>query len=543
MSSTQQIRFGGDTWAKGTRGVVAAHATDKPRIENMRVWTDGLLGPRPLFTAAEVLVDSSSGSIYQNNVLIWPAQWHYTVVDVDPVDVWCVARTGELRVYKQLDGSLWDTITIASMTIDDQNPPLYQINERLWLFDGNILRLEGLTTDTSLYPTHTDVSAAIATAFGHFAFNCKGSTVHQGRAFYWGDALLDAAGTLGPRSRVYYSDTVVTGGDAAYGTFTSASQYFDVDGRVKGCVSVGAVLYVWTEGGRWSLMQGSGNPENATFSDLGYGKIPQEDTWPAAHDQYALFLSSDNMSVVTLNAGGDIDDFELGYLGFDTDATPYGNKDAPMPATSSNIDSIMVPSPYGTLNRQQYNNVWTDETWGVPDTSGRFQVRVDEINGKEMLATQNTLVTPIEWSIYERPVANNEPSRTAGGTWTEYIEDYDDSPGTVVLPRIFNPTKQVRVKRVVIDGVTWESAGTDYPAAALTVKVDDGKSSTATLTLGPGATPLGSVADSPKKPIRLVATGAPTAYTHFSDITIDGIKGFAIESVTVEFEISEGLVQ
>lgn len=542
MSTTQTLRFGIGDWSKGTRGILTPSATDKCLIENMRVYSTGLLGPRPLWSAAVATVDSSSGTIYQNDTVIFPAEYSYPEIDTNSFGVWVVLRTGEVRTYLQSNGTLHGTTTHASLVIRDEQLSVTEIRPDLYLVGGFLLDISGPAADGTPNTTLTSVEAAIVTEFGVYGFNCEGSTLHQGRAFYWGEAR-NATVTLST-NRVYYSDSVITGGDTAYAEFTDevGAQYFDVDGRVQGCVSVGPNLLIWTESGQWTLMQGSGNPANATFSAIGGGPIPGLGVTPAEIDNTAIFPSSDGMSLVTISAGGQIDDQSLAYLGHLTDARSYGSRPQPTPGTSSLQNSALVASVFGTDFRHKVNGIWTEETNGISAASGYFVTRTHETDHQEHLIFQNNLLIPIEWSTYVREIAADGPSRTAGGAWAEYSETYTDSPGRLVLPRIFAPNKQVRIKRVVIDGYTYESTGTDFPAASLAVKVNDGQGSTNTLALGPTNDVLASVPDA-ITPIRITATPGPLPYTHFSDVSLETLIGISIEQITVEFEVSEGLIQ
>ncbi len=543
MSKTNRRRFGPDTWVQGTRALIEPHATSKPLIENMRVWSDGLLGPRPLWTDPVINITDANENIA---TLIRPAEFVYLdeyyegYLSVSPSYVRFYNRSGTLLA------------EASATTQTGRHMTATRITDTHWLVGKMWINLRRDSVSVGTWPIVTvDANAALKTAFSLFTHTVKGSTVHQGRAFYWGYGS-DAVAVPYPSNRVYYSDSVVASGYSAYHTFSSATQFFDVDGEVLGCVSVGSNLMIWTREGRWFVMQGSGDPATATFSYLGTGKIPNADRWPLIWDRTVYFVSSDETSLVSINAGGIVEDRELAYLGFrKTPAAFYSgskgtpNDDSPVvPALSSLYNSALFPY-LNTSARHNRSGVWTEETWDWTDldidADNEYQVAIDERNGREMLAVWDS---GSDWNIHEREIMNDEPSPSPAGDWSEYSEDYVDVPGRVVLPRIFEPDKQVRIKKVIIDAVTWESTGTFHPAATMTVKVNDGKATTTPLTLGPASDPLSSVPDTDRKPIRIVATGAPTSYTSFSDVSLEDIEGIAIETVMVEYEIvGTGLVK
>ena len=539
MSTTERISFGVDTWRKGTRGLEAAHSTDRPYIKNMRLYKDNRLGPRPLWQA--YLASISLGGA-NTSTLVFPVQYNYGNAAEPNTDGFAFIQAATARFYNYDDTSVHyaeDTVSgIDTAWFDRQRP--VQITDVLWLYGPLLIDMSGPAPATPKAFTVTDVTTPLETAYSLTTFVCYGSALHQGRVFYWG---ADFSGTTYDNTqRVYYSDSVITGGEAAYGTFTSATQYFDVDGVVAGCVSVGSNLFIWTRDGKWTVMQGSGDPAKATFNYIGEGRIPDTQALPVRVGNIALFLSSDGQAVVTLNAGGTLDDVTWGHLGVTAEPEEYFTAVSASPAANPRLNTILLPGPGGSIHGKHFwNGMWADDS-SLTD-SYTFYAR----NGANVeFREYSTLPSPFTtWykRVQIRDMGVSSPSASPATDFSEYAELYSTSSvkGEVHLPRIMAPSKQVRVSRVIIDGVVW--AGSTYATPGLTVTIADGKGNSTNLTLGPGADPIGDLGDGAALPVRLVATGAPTAYTHFADVQITGLVGVAIENVTVEYEISEGPIQ
>jgi len=525
MSSTSVVRFGDADWRKGTRGLLLPHATDKAVIRNMRVYANGLLGPRPLWEDPVVIATPGSSST------IIPAEYRYL----------STASSG----YMTIEGSyvrFYNTVGTlrAEVSVTTQAtllPSITRVSDTLWLVGDCLIDLATDTSSAVPFPiTVNRFDTDFRSVFGVTSWLPSGSAVHQGRAYYWGGAYDASSIRLNP-NRVYYSNSIITDGYDGYYSVDSAAQYFDVDGEVKGCVSVGSTLYIWTREGRWTMMQGSGDPANATFSNMGVGKIPADEKWPQHIDQAAVFQSSDGMSIVTLLPGGSVDDQSLTYLGFDETARGYTEDSPPAISVSSLHNATLIPGLAGEdVARYHWNGVWSDETWGVAtevvSSNAGYQVRADEIYGRESLMVHQS---GGDWHVYNRDIVPDGPSLSAAEDYSEYAELYTaDAAGFVQLPRIAEANKQTRINRVIIDCVF--SSGADAPSPGLTITVEDGKGNSTDLTIGPGPDVFNDETGS----VRLVGTGAPTAHTHFSDISISDIQGILIEGVTVVVDTSEG---
>jgi hypothetical protein len=533
VSTSQTVKFGAQTWQKGTRGLLSPHATDKCRIENMRFYDDGSLGPRPLWLADDTEFDVKFGA----NAKIFPARYNYGDGAAPQTEGYFIVEGADWEYYRDGTSTAYAEFTGSLTFAGDEHSSLSQIDDENWLLDEYLITLAGPAPATPKTIDVTDVGAAIDTKFGGGDnIQCRGSVIHQGRAFYYGPMFSGTAYDFS--NRFYYSDPYNAAGHG-YGVFTSAEQFIDVDGVIKGMTSIGANLFIWTEEGEWYMLQGRGDPSLGTLNSLGKGRIPGQNRFATRHDRKAMFLSSDTQTIVTLNEGGGFDEDALSYLGGDTTAVPY-NEDAPgAMAISSLQNSILQPFYLSTLARHRYNGVWADEAWGVT-TYGAFVVATSEYLEREHLIVRVQGASTL-WTVYKRQITQDSPNSSGGGAWAEYAETENME---LDLPRLSDPVRQVRVKRIVIDARTWESTGTFWPSAAMTVKVEDGKGNLNTLVLGPDSQPLSGVDDVANSPIRIVAT--PTEmlpYTHFSDVQFSAMIGVAIENVSVELEISEGPIQ
>ena len=521
MSSTNRVRFGADIWSKGHRGLEKAHTSQRASIKNMRLYTNGILGPRPL---------------WEDYVIQFDNAFHDTDTRIMCVHdgVMSIASTGRYKNY--------GSNTTVTTTTDTRDLERYVRHEALGYqkYMVGTLLLDTLAAESVI--TADDALTDLGTQFS--ITNTINVMTHQGRAFFWG-----GGGSL--PYRVYYSDSVVTAGDAAYYTITGSDQYFDVGYNVEGVASLGANLLIWDDSGNWTIMQGTGDPAEATFNSLRDGRIPRNIP-PSILDGELIFHSDDDQALVVVNGAGQMDDETLRHLGRSETNTrttwnPADEPIAPVPAVNSAGNTMIIPN-YDKSGLHLYNGVWTYEEWDIsttlltvgPGASPLLQVDVDQGNNKEILAIASYNAVGTTWDVHERDLTVSAPSTSAIGDFSEYAESYANAYGEVILPRIMDPTKQVRVKTVIIDGVTWSQTEATYPAAGLDIVVSDGKGNDTTLTLGPTATPFSDQPNGTETPIRLVGTGAPTVYTSFSDVKITNLVGVGIESVTVEFEISEG---
>lgn len=531
MSSREVVRFGAETWAKGDRGRLGAHASDQGVIQNFRLWDDGALGMRPLWD-----IEFDLGASFGIDALVVPCRYDYGFNPDPAAEGFLVVDDDQWEFYE------WGTATAYAeynsvLTFNgDRYSSVTQIDALHWLIDEFYVTMQGAAPATPKVFGVADVGAAIDTAFGGGStFQCEGSTIHQGRAFYFGQMFSGTTYAAG--NRIYYSDDVSLLG---YNTFSSASQFFDVNGTVRGCASVGANLFIWTEEGYWYMLQGRGDPSLGTLNSLGKARIPARRRWPAILDRKAIFLSSDGEAIVTVSEGGKIDDETLGYLGSTTGPSSYTAVAPSSPASSSLSNSIIVPLS-DTTAYHFYNGAWVRESWDNEASVGDdfIHVGIDDINGQETLAVWRGGFIG-DWRIYRRPISVDGPSTTAGGTFAEYDEEEANYVG---LPRIFNSTNQVRIVKLTLDVRAWGD-GTFYPQAVASIRVTDGKGVTTTLVQGPESSLMADVGAVNGESHRLNAyPDSALPFTHFSDITFVASRGIAIEAITVEFEVSKGPVQ
>ena len=523
MSESKNVRFGPETWSKGSRGKVRAHATDKALLENVHVWTDGLLGPRPWWQDNSVTL---SANITATSKIV--AAISDDDVNGNGYTGLLAVSTNEVEFYRSDDNyaSSWANNATGVATAH-RNSWVSQADRFKYLVGDYLIEMEG--SGANITATLADIS----TVFNASAtFGITGSCVHQGRAFYWGSRSL--GGGLWARNEIFYSDAY------DWVVFASTAQQFQVDGAVAGAVSLGQNLVIWTTHGQWYVLQGRGDPATATLNYVGLQRIPPIFQQPAVMDNQAYFMSSDGGALCVVGPNGHVNDKQFLHLGEGTDPSATSSaSDYLDPAASSRFNSLVIPLQGDRNYLSSYEGIWYEEYLSGALYDDK-QFTINEETGRNYLIEWNTSTS--RWDVYYRPVADtNLDSDLASGSFaTGFLET---TAAEVHLPRIHESTKQVRVRRVIIDGMTWASSSTTKPNAELTVKVTDGKGGDHTLTLGPASQPLSSVPNTSRTPIRITATpNTVLPYTHFSDVWFDAMQGIAIESVTVEAEVSQGPV-
>jgi len=516
MSQRKTKQFGTSTWKKGSRGLLGPWATDQARIVDMRLALDGSLIPRPRF---EEYIDLTSRT--SNSAVVFPARYFDTSIPTYR-DGYFIGDSTSCAFH--LSGSASSFATGTGLAAVDTNTTITQISGTQWLAGHWLIDLKGTTGITV-----TNVFTALEAAFepGTRTTTVNGSTVHQGRAFYWG-TIYNASSVLEQANRIWYSDPY------DYSVFTSATQFFDVDSDVEGCASVGSNLFIWTITGDWYVLQGRGDPADGTLNSLGKGRIPGLRRMAVRQDNALYFLASDKSAIVRVTEGGLIDDTSLGRLGFDADGEIYISNLAPTPTASSLSNSIYVPNDIPESDefhaRHLWNGCWTEETLSGSLSFTTSFVGTNESNNTEMLAH----FVGGNWVINQRQILAKGPIEDVGA-----IVHAEEPEGVIGLPRIYDPMHPVRVGRVIIDGRYWK--GGDYSNPTLGVTAVDGKGGTHTSETGPSADALATLPDGEGVPIRMVVQPASdgfTPWTHFVDLTIDSLFSIAIENVTVEYEVS-----
>lgn len=525
IEESKTVVFGPDLWRQGTRGV-AGSFSGRPYISNMRLYADGSLGPRPRWKRYGQEV-SGGATTYGDSVTdtIFPTPC-YTVAALD--------QDGFLVVNSTDVDFVWSTTshnsTNAGADPTDTNGPhswVSRVNEYEWIVNLLWINLVNPTLGTfNTFSIRTDLEATFTLGAGANTFVFCGGALHNGRYFIWGYDVT----TNGVRSytnRIWYSDQY------DYDTFTSADQFFDIDGEVSGAASLGPNLLIWNNTGEWYILQGGrDDPANGTLTPLGPNRIPAACRPVARYDGVLLFEGSDQQSMVVVSPTGDHDDVSLLHLGFIEDLIQFDYPTPPgYPAASSINNVAFVPyisalTPHGY---HQARGVWTEETWGL-DTEDNHQLSMEERLGFECLAVLDD--TGPDWKIFTRQMYVDGPEEDDGADPFAEVQN-----GAVHMPRLWEPDMEVRVTRVIVSGRYWK--GDDHSALAMTCSIDDGAGSTHSTT---ASETFSSYSDATGGgPYRVVfkPNGDGMPFTRYSEVKLTGIVSFSVEEVTVEYEVSQ----
>jgi hypothetical protein len=519
VSETKYAAYGVDDWMKGDRGTAHPSNTDKAKMVNVRVYRDGSLGPRPRWE-----FDGSTNTGTGVNARIWPARYRYgggfspgvsgfVVVGVGVLDFYEWGNTVD-RPYAEYTG-----LDSPAASLESQHT---RIDETRWVIGGQLIDLAGPSPATPKTIALTEISATIDPAFaGSDNVYIRGAAQHQGRTFYWGSIFSGTS--YSARNRLWYSDPY------APVTFSSATQYIDFDGgTIEGALSLGANLFVWTSAAEWFVIQGRGNPADATVNAIGPGRRPLLGRPPARLDNTALFFSSDLLALIVLTEDGSMDEVVLGHLGART-ATPSFEVLSAVtwlaPAADGEINAVILTME-GANARSMHNGVWTTEDWNIAQDStfpNSEQVGVCPQGNAEMLATYRH-PSGGTWDVYIRESVIDKPQLAGSGSDETFV-------CTLGLPRMIEPNSNLRVRSVTIDCRTWSATN---PLPSLAVSVADGNNATTAFTTGPNSSSLASVGEG-EQSHQFIFTSAPLPFSQFSDITIT-FNGLVIENVLVEFE-------
>lgn len=548
MSEKRLLTHGKELWQRGTRGVLSPDHTDRAALIDMRQYPDGGLGPRPRWKRyGQTAVGGARryGSapddalqFMQQNVLGTERYGLLVVGGTETNFHWLQQAVGVPPVHQSLL-----TPVSAPRTASRENTHfITRIASQSWLIDGQVFTLDGLDFNTIGV---ADCVGALTVRFGltGLVFALTGSAVHQGRAFFSGRALSALGGGVTGANRVYYSDA------QDFAVFTSASQFFDVDGTISGLASTGNNLLIWTRDGTWYVLQGRGNPANGTLTKLGRGPVPHPLSVSANLRDTLVYQREGLHGMVMVGPGGALEDGAAAHLAFEAAPISYTRPIAGAVASSRHA-VLLVPGDYGDPTqlkspgppRAFHMNAgsWASETWsgfaGLSGEDRRFQVGLDEDLGTEALFVWNQAGPG--WEVYTRPMTVSAPPADVVGD--PYAED---PAGQVELPRISEPDSQSRVLRVIADVRYW--SGTGYGAPSMGVRVLDGRGDTTALIQGPAAAALASLPAASGASVRLVYTpDAMLPYTHLSDVSLFDIRNIVVDRVTVEVEtISRGPIQ
>lgn len=521
MADRKTISFDAGTWLKGTRGQVATAASDgRPSLVNMRLYPDGGLGPRPRWRRWGNT--ASGGAIFYGDTNQGHVQFvRFTTSTPSLIDQrgLVVVGSSNTRGHYISGGSHQTLSNIATVTAQG-GPFIDRITDTQWMMNGLYIVTNG-NTNISV----TSAQAALATRFGLTAadFRLTGQAIHQGRSYFSGPSIpaLSVHSITAP-NRVYYSDA------NAYATFTSATQFFDVDGYIQGMASTGNNLLIWTREGIWYVLQGRGNPANGTLTKLGPGQVPHkynDGTTPNLRDNL-LFSRSGRNGLVSVGSGGGMDDAALAHLAFvgTADSTNYSVRGA----ASGRHGTAIIPDQNTAMAAYVLNRgSWSYETWGMSSQNASY-AGMDEDEAEEALFLY---VSGSGWAVYRRPMFITAPEAAISG------DAFAETPtGIVRLPRIMDPMQDTKITRVIIDARYWKGASYDAPDMDVLVGTGfDGP--TSTFVQGPSDGLLSGLANESGIEVRLEYTpDGAMPFSHMNDVVIQNITSIVIDKVTVEFE-------
>lgn len=514
---SELVRFGPETWAKGSRG--AQHPSlGRARMVNMRVYRSGLLGMRPGWGSLGVSDNGTQvplglGKQIDDRLLA--------------SGILTIRTSGEILYREFASGTATTTTgTVLSGVVgggvwhhDYVNP--YTIVIGAW-YQITAEQVYAGVTPTFKRLQVNQITVGFVTTFGLGVTDTIPSraVIHQGRAFVFGPppaGEADANGWTNPQ-RIYYSDAY------AYDTYSSASQFFDVDGAVIGAISLGSSLFFYTEEGNWYVLQGRGDPALATLNTLARNeRVPFSPSDVTVVDNTAFFIPRDRTTLCVLASNGQLDTTELVAYGpemeprntvFLDDEDRNGR-----PAGSGELNSITLPftleGETDTFARQFQNGVWMEDEWSVaggPDMLVVPQSRIEVFLGSTWHARPLTI---------ERPSNSDDEVGTSG----EVI-------GRVELPRIDAQHQQrLRVSHVEVQGQYWRGSGYSQPAIGITVRTPSGDTS-----LTPDFTPT---TDGEGQSFRHTVTAPSMKLEEWAEVILLDLEGVAIEHVSVALEIED----
>lgn len=492
MSENTHLTFDASTFANGDRGHLHPQQ-GRPKLTNMRMTRSGLLCVRPGWGSR------SGGPDATFPLMPAVAYDSYSVSPVTSGVVWAnyTGASGHYVGFTNRSGTSYTESYAGAgfaFGFESNLSHMARISPFEFILDARVI----ITVGTSSVSLSNDLYTNMAATFGLGDLTVPGySVVHQGRGFYFGPPSYNGLTPWTNRGRVYYSDPY------AYDAFDSASQYFDMDGSVVGGVSLGSTLYFWNTDGDWYSLTGRGDPSLGTLTKLSQGqRIPQSNAEWTVVDGLMFFVSTDDTVCMF---DGTVDDKTLRHL----DVAEYSRL-----GSSSVVNTIVSESISFA------EGVWVaDESSAVGDTYA-YTTDVMPISGLNYDVAAGNLV----W--YDR-VANPEGISSDRGE--------SGMTGTVVLPRISDPEKRVRIRKVVVDFIVDPSVGT--PDGDVTISSASGDTS---LTEGP-TNGLFSGLSGSEQYRRLVWTGMPS-YEDYYDVKLENLRHLGIVQVDVWVERSQGLI-
>ena len=550
MPTKKQVQdFGAETWSKGTEGrlnQVASHG--RAQIIDARYTKRGSLAPRPpwhrygVSTSGQFPVVISTETL-SDLVTFYVGKYKADVLAI-PKSCLVVVEPERITVYEL---PKWPTSATLPI-IANEVVLLAGAGDKFG--HGHITPIgdtEVLVNTTHILlredPDTGDAITAI-TGLGNLAAAftdpsnaviINGSTVHAGRAYYFGEWYTSDGEWrhLHAPGRVVYSDPF------DYTTFSSSDQYFDVDGEIAGMGAVGSNLFLWTKDGSWYVQQGQGDPDTSPLYNLGKFRINNREQQVGVLNNSLIFEPSDGRTICTIGADAAMDETTLGHLNqnqvsYLSDGPPIDEIDLSRPCINPITDTATVISqgPYLTNHT---NGVWTYDT--RPDWwDGRVAMLPDPVTG-------------FEWAVV--------PVDIGGGDWVHHLyrryaeydktgwmyqdRDYHEEVSAYVkLPRLDAPGHaNIRVTAVTIDvGISsYTPAGVNrYHDPTMTVQVTT-PSGTNTLISN---TPVEDYTDLPvdmQARLRFTPNGV-LPFNHFAEIVLHFIS-MEVFKVSVEYEIQD----
>lgn len=544
MSVIDTAVFSASTWQQGTRGRLDPGATTLARLKDVWVCRDGLVRPRALWDYQ--FNTDAEGPTATNGGMTGPwwtgAYRGDNQLTTNQLFMFYVNSSSDFVAMMDEDGTDTD-LTSADpswelMGADYGNDYVWftRIDRTKYLVMSDYLVSNDPDFGSGSWPsgpevTVTSARTAIDTAFSLSSFQCWASTVFDGRAFYAGTAF----GTQGG-GRIYYSDLY------DYTTFSSATQFFDVDGNVLGMVPLGSSMFIYTDASRWYSFVGGADPSTAVLRFLGHQTTPKwgysetsgsrrrGSAQPRELNGVAYFISPED-SLCILTPDGRVDDQSLRHIDCVGSLVP-----------DAAYDTLTVRSGTKKFYRMQYG-VWTEENMYTTATLSKSSTNpMDRAltldRDKEWLRTIRSSSSVDHSFVYSRDtLETNLP--TADGSGSNDEETYANIDAQIHLPRLYVEGMRVRIREVAVD-MTLE--GSDGTGSRCDLEIE-GPTETATFANVAGA--YGTVWDAnyndsgrDGKRCRKIFSMLGPFQSH-ADVKLTDLRHVAIERVTVKYEVSK----
>jgi hypothetical protein len=519
MTVLRTKTFDLDTWSKGTRGREYRALSDLPLVVNMRRTSHGAIQPRSFWRLALVTSDSST-----------------TLEGAGPLNG--VSHKGLLvggKAYAWVDPESVIDHTLAS-TAGTLTIPTARLEQPIKVSDSEfVIGTQLVDTLNSTLASSNGFQTDLDTIVGA-TWVSSGTTVHQGRLFSFGG--YTSGGREVETNRLYYSDSY------DYMNIASATQFIDVDGNIEGILSSGSNLLIWTQEGKWHILQGRGNPANGTLSYLGNGPIPSSHNGVAEIRSGFVFSSRDNSGLIQMDRFGTQDSVTLERYAHSTVNQGTSALLAYLwspPSGSGMLDMITGPIRSQGTHMVKYKGMWSVD---LPNVMAKEKtvLFIDDTTGREVAVLHPDDSDSGNWEIYSR-----NPFDGAIDGLVDAHQAESSLVASVETPYIREPDKLIRVEKVYVD-VVGGGQGLGLvtpPVPSFTIAVLDGNHNDgSSLTIGPGVTPLQTRmvfenADS----TRIVGTGPPRPFTEGLAVWLNDIKGVNIGRITVVYSVSEGELQ